>query len=207
MIQHPTHSPITSSTEFLKVYLERTLEGAVKAKSDTYSLGSQFDSKEAWENYMDLYDETIYRLNQSVLSCLTNACSGSDVQTWLSTTLTNLDTCREGMGVSSESLQSVLQSITIDVINALAIIKRLKHGMKTKEKYFGVLKQGAIESPTNGGRVDAVVALDGSGDYKTIQEAILLIQDDPPPQVKIVYLRTLLKHSTQYQRISILTLF
>ncbi|VVB06818.1 unnamed protein product [Arabis nemorensis] len=163
---------ITSSTEFLKVCLERTLEGAVKAKSDTYSLGSQFDSKGAWKNCMDLYDETIYRLNQSILSCLTKACSGSDVQTWLSTALTNLDTCREGMGVSSESLQSVLQSITIDVINALAIIKRLKQGMKTKEKYFGVLKQGAIESPTNGGRVDAVVALDGSGDYKTIQKAI-----------------------------------
>ncbi|VVB11035.1 unnamed protein product [Arabis nemorensis] len=158
------------------MYLEQTLEGAVKAKCDTYSLGSQFDSKGAWEDCMDLHDQTIYRLNQFVLSCLTNACSGSDVQTWLSMTLTNLDTCREGMselGVSSESLQSVLANITIDVINALAIIKGMKQKMKINENEFGVLKQGAMESPsTNGERVDVVVAQDGSGDYKTIQEAI-----------------------------------
>lgn len=125
LIQHPTQKPIRSTTQFLKVSVERTLDGAVKAKSDTYSLGSQFDSKQAWEDCMDLYDQTIHRLNQSV-SCPKNVCSGSDVQAWLSTALTNLDTCREGMtelGVSSDSLQSMLQSITIDVINALAINK------------------------------------------------------------------------------------
>ncbi|VVB06782.1 unnamed protein product [Arabis nemorensis] len=168
MIQYLTLK--TTTTEFLEVYVEQTLDGSVKAKSDTYSLGSQLKQgqKEAWEDCMDLYDQTIYRLNQSV-SCLKKVCYGSDVQTWLSTALTNLDTCRERMsevGVSSHSLQSVLQSITVDVINALAISK----GMKRK---FGILKALPIESPsTNGGRVDVVVAKDGSGDYKTIQEAV-----------------------------------
>ncbi|VVB04193.1 unnamed protein product [Arabis nemorensis] len=54
---------------------EPSTDGAVKAKSDTYSLGSQFDSKqgekEAWEDCMDLYDQTIHRLNQSVLQSIT----------------------------------------------------------------------------------------------------------------------------------------
>lgn len=115
------HKPIRSTTQFLQVSVERTLYGAVKGKSDTYSLEPEFGSKQAWEDCMDLYEQTIHRLNQSLL-CRKNACSRSDVQAWLSTALTNLDTCQEEMselGVSSHSLES----ITIDVINALAINK------------------------------------------------------------------------------------
>ncbi|VVA99196.1 unnamed protein product [Arabis nemorensis] len=45
--------------------------------------------------------------------------------------------------------------------------------MKRIENEFGVSKALPIKTPsTNDGRVDVVVAKDGSGDYKTIQEAI-----------------------------------
>lgn len=113
--------PIRSTTQFLKVSVEQTLAGTIKAKRDSYSLGPHLGSKQAWEDCMDLYEQTIHRLNQSSV-CPKNVCSRSDVQSWLSTALTNRDTCQEGMsklGVSSHSLQS----ITIDVINALAINK------------------------------------------------------------------------------------
>ncbi|KAL0746143.1 hypothetical protein Bca101_028145 [Brassica carinata] len=102
--------------------MERTLDCALKAKNDTYS---QFDSEQlkngAWEYCMELYDRTIHRLNQSV-SCPEDVCSRSDVHAWLSTALTNLETCREGMSelcLSSDSLQGII----IDVTNALAISK------------------------------------------------------------------------------------
>ncbi|CAN8308977.1 unnamed protein product [Cochlearia groenlandica] len=170
----PNPEPITSTTQFLKVSMERTLDGAVKAKRDTYSLGAHFNSKGAWEDCIDLYDHTIHRLNQS-MSCPMNVCFGSDdVQAWLSTALTNLDTCREGIskeiGVLSESLKTMLQSITIDVINALAINK----GIETTNNGFGGLRISKVEmeTPSISGRVDVVVAKDGSGDYKTIQEAV-----------------------------------
>ncbi|CAA7017329.1 unnamed protein product [Microthlaspi erraticum] len=174
LIQHPsTNRPIQSATQFLEVSVERTLDGALKARSDTYSLGAQFDSKQAWEDCMELYDQTIHRLNESV-SCPVNVCSRSDVQAWLSTALTNLDTCRQGMsllgGVSSGSLQSMLQSITIDVINALAINKVTL--TETNGNVFGALGINGMRKPSTGKRVDAVVAKDGSGDYKTIQEAV-----------------------------------
>nr|VDC58080.1 unnamed protein product [Brassica rapa] len=56
---------------------------------------------------MELYDRTIHRLNQSE-SCPKDVyCSRSDVHAWLSTALTNLETCREGMselGLSSDTL-------------------------------------------------------------------------------------------------------
>ncbi|VVB09495.1 unnamed protein product [Arabis nemorensis] len=42
--------------------------------------------------------------------------------------------------------------------------------MKRIENEFGVSK--ALPNETNGGRVDVVVAKHGSGDYKTIQEAV-----------------------------------
>ncbi|EOA21923.1 hypothetical protein CARUB_v10002406mg [Capsella rubella] len=160
------HKPIKSTTQFLQVSVEQTLYGAVKAKSDTYSLGPQFGSKQAWENCLDLYDQTIHRLNQSLL-CPKNACSRSDVQTWLSTALTNLDTCQEEMseaGVSSRSMQS----ITSNVINALAINKRMEtHGNAFRRRKV------EVETPSMiGGKVDVVVAQDGSGDYKSIQEAV-----------------------------------
>ncbi|XP_010426712.1 PREDICTED: putative pectinesterase/pectinesterase inhibitor 38 [Camelina sativa] len=163
------HKPIRSTTQFLQAAVERTLDGAVRAKDDTYSLGPQFGSKQAWEDCMDLYEQTIYRLNQSLL-CPKNAYSSRwDVQAWLSTALTNLDTCQEEiseLGVSSHSLDS----ITIDVINALAINKRLE----TKWKEFGTSKVEMKTAPsiTIGEKVDVVVAQDGSGDYKTIQEAV-----------------------------------
>ncbi|KAG2331044.1 hypothetical protein Bca52824_002224 [Brassica carinata] len=174
VIQHPTQKPIGSATEFLKVSMERTLDGVVKAKKDTYSLGEQFDSnhieKGAWEDCMELYDRTIHRLNQSV-SCQEDVCSRSDVQAWLSTALTNLETCREGMselGVSTDSLQG----ITIDITNALALSK----GMEANGNGFGGalgISKVAVETPSIRRRSpDAVVAQDGSGDYKTIQEAV-----------------------------------
>ncbi|KAL9285181.1 putative pectinesterase/pectinesterase inhibitor 38 [Arabidopsis thaliana] len=159
------HKPIRSTTQFLQVSVERTLDGAVKAKSDTYFLEPQFGSKQAWEECMDLYEQTIHRLNESVL-CPKNVCSRSDVQAWLSTALTNLDTCQEEMselGVSSHSLES----ITIDVINTLAINKR----MEQNGKEFGISKI-TMKTLSIGEKVDVVVAQDGSGDYKTIQEAV-----------------------------------
>ncbi|KFK27309.1 hypothetical protein AALP_AA8G365700 [Arabis alpina] len=73
------------------------------------------------------------------------------------------------IGVSFDSLQSMLRNITIDVINASAINK----GMKTNKNGFGISKVLAMETPsTTSGRLDVVVAQDGSGDYKTIQEAV-----------------------------------
>ncbi|CAN6860985.1 unnamed protein product [Brassica oleracea] len=119
--------------------MERTLDCALKAKNDTYS---QFDSEQlkngAWEDCMELYDRTIHRLNQSV-SCPEDVCSRSDVHAWLSTALTNLETCREGMSelcLSSDSLQGII----IDVTNALAISKTIVTGDRSKGRGFSTFK-------------------------------------------------------------------
>ncbi|XP_010523198.1 PREDICTED: putative pectinesterase/pectinesterase inhibitor 38 [Tarenaya hassleriana] len=154
--------PIRTTAQFVELSVKQTIEGAMQAKNRTYlSLGSELRNpreKAALEDCLELHDMTIRRLNQIML-CPTSHCSPSDVQMWLSSALTSLDTCLVGLSehnVSDHLLPSMLHDITYLLSNALSLNKRGKH----------------VGHPSEDQKIDAVVAKDGTGNYRTVKEAV-----------------------------------
>ncbi|KAE8655268.1 putative pectin methylesterase family protein [Hibiscus syriacus] len=103
-----------------------------------------YKEKAAWADCLKLYQQTILQLNQTLDA---TECSDFDEQTWLSSALTNLETCRAG--------------------NASFVPQTYQHGFPSWPNP-GDRKLLQSSSPTP----NLVVAQDGSGNHRTIKEAL-----------------------------------
>nr|GEX15367.1 pectinesterase 2-like [Tanacetum cinerariifolium] len=91
------YGPIKQKPDFLNALLKVTLESAKYAGSHTLTLGPKCRNKlekAAWADCLELYENTILTINKTVDPY--QKCSQVDMQTWLSTALTNLETCKAG---------------------------------------------------------------------------------------------------------------
>lgn len=134
------------------------------------------EARLAWDDCRDLYQDSIDRLNQSIAS----KNNRNDVQTWLTTSLANEQTCQDGfldlglppLSSLSPSFNLANANFTKSIYNALVIgkaisspcplAKRRKINDRKLLQFSGELKRA----------VDIVVAQDGSGSYKTINEGL-----------------------------------
>ncbi|WZZ48573.1 hypothetical protein YC2023_048680 [Brassica napus] len=170
--------PIKSESEFLKISVKLALERAILAKSHTSTLGPKCrDTREkaAWEDCLKLYDVTVSKINQTMDPNV--KCSKTDAQTWLSTALTNLDTCRAGfleLGVTDIVLPLMSNNVSNLICNTLAINKvPFNDTPPEKDGFPSWVKPGdrkLLQSSTP--RDNAVVAKDGSGNFRTIKDAV-----------------------------------
>ncbi|KAF3973214.1 hypothetical protein CMV_003345 [Castanea mollissima] len=172
------HSPIKQKSEFFTISKQLALERALKAQSNIISLGPKCKNareKAAWADCLELYEYTHHRLNKTIDPKL--KCSQTDAQTWLSTALTNLETCRAGfieLGVPDNLLPLMSNNVSKLISNALALNKvpytvpSYKHGFPTWVKPGDRKLLQSSSAP----KANIVVAQDGSGNYKTIKEAI-----------------------------------
>ncbi|KAK9291885.1 hypothetical protein L1049_019836 [Liquidambar formosana] len=156
------------------------MEQALNAQSRNKGLGSKCRNekeKAAWADCLQLYENTIYQLNSTLDN--STKCTDFDQQTWLSTALTNLETCRTGfveLGVSDFVLPLMSNNVSKLICNTLATYNNAPASPE-KQTY----KEGfpAWVSPrdrkllqTSSRRANVVVAQDGSGNYRTIQAAL-----------------------------------
>ncbi|GMP69927.1 hypothetical protein CsSME_00029002 [Camellia sinensis var. sinensis] len=164
-------------SEFRKMAMQIAMERALKAETHTKWLGSKCRNerqKTAWSDCLKLYESTILQLNHTLDP--NTKCSDFDAQTWLSTALTNLETCRAGfieLGVSDFMLPLMSNNVSKLISNTLAI----NNGSNEKQTY----KEGFPTWVSPGDRkllqssspaANLVVAQDGSGNYRTIQAAL-----------------------------------
>ncbi|CAB4269701.1 unnamed protein product [Prunus armeniaca] len=153
---NPTTTPIKEKSQFFKISTQLALDRAIHAQTNMYSFGSsKFQNaheKTAWDDCLELFDLTIQKLNKTVNP--TTKCTQDDSQTWLSTALTNLETCREG--------------------NTLAINKAPYTSQPNYKNGFPTwVKPGDRKLlQSSSAKADVVVAKDGSWNYKTISEAV-----------------------------------
>lgn len=168
-----------SKSEFKKDAVNLALEQSLKAQSHNKWLGSKCQNKKekaAWADCLNLYQETITLLNQTQDPA--TKCTDYDAQTWLSTALTNLETCRAGfaeLNVRDNVLPLMSNNVSVLISNTLSINNGSLPPETTRytDGFPSWLSTGDRKLlQTSTPAADLVVAKDGSGDYKTITEAL-----------------------------------
>ncbi|XP_062174869.1 pectinesterase 2-like [Alnus glutinosa] len=178
---NPSKTPIKQKSDFLKLSKQLALERGSKALDHVFSLGLKCRNareKAAWADCLELYQQTISRLNKTVNPSVT--CTQTDAQTWLSTALTNLETCRAGfieLGVSDYVLPLMSNNVSKLISNTLAINNvNVLYGEPNYKEGFPTWVKGGdrklLQSSSPASQANIVVANDGSGNYKTIKEAV-----------------------------------
>ncbi|GJU64561.1 pectinesterase 2-like protein [Tanacetum coccineum] len=178
---NPNYGHIKQKPDFVQALLKVTLERAKHAGSHTLTLGPKCRNKHekaAWADCLELYENTILKINKTVDPY--KKCSQVDMQTWLSTALTNLETCRAGfaeLGVRDNVWPLMSNNVSYLISNTLGMNKggnSLYAAPSPKKTMFpNWVKPGdrkLLQSSTP--QANIVVAQDGSGNYKTIGAAI-----------------------------------
>lgn len=175
------NTPIKQNSDFFKLSTKLALDRAIHAHNDLVPVGPKCRSpkeKAAWADCLELYEFTVLRLNKTYEP--TSKCTQEDLQTWLSTALTNLETCRAGlleMGVSEHLLPYVSNNVSKLISNTLALNRSpYKHDNNNyyKDGFPTWVKPGdrKLLQSSAASQADVVVAQDGSGNYKTVKEAV-----------------------------------
>lgn len=175
--QDCSHSP-QSKNDFRILATKLALEWSIDALDYIKWFGlTRYEDKKrgAWTDCLKLHESTIVQLTRT-LDKSTNH-SDFDVQTWLSSALTNLDTCQTGfdeLGVT-DYIFSLKNNNVSQLISNILAINNVETDHQTTYK-------GGFPSWVSGGdrglllskwlSPDFVVAQDGSGNFLTIKEAI-----------------------------------
>lgn len=188
-----------SSNSFRDLALKVTMEQAIEAHRLVASVDSNsFDErgKLAWKDCLELYKDTVDLLNRSIMSSNNIKNNPLDTLTWLSASFANHQTCRNGFEdfqiTSShfEFFPSMLSNFSKLLSNSLAIHKSvsaktpsfdkqtirgrrlLSDGSSWPEWLSGATRKLLQSRLAATEAADIVVAQDGTGNYKTISEAV-----------------------------------
>ncbi|EEF51542.1 Pectinesterase-2 precursor, putative [Ricinus communis] len=159
--------------------IDLAMQRAITAQSHNKYLGSKCRNekeKAAWADCLKLYEDTIIQLNHTLDP--NTKCTDYDAQTWLSTALTNLETCRAGfveLGVSDFMLPLMSNNVSKLIGNTLAINNGSSSASPQtyKDGFPSWVKPGDRKLlQTSSSTPNLVVAQDGSGNYRTIKQAL-----------------------------------
>ncbi|KAJ1383705.1 Pectinesterase, catalytic [Sesbania bispinosa] len=173
------NKPIKNKSDFFKVSLQLAIERAQRGQINTHSLGPKCRNaheRAAWADCLELYEHTIQRLNKTIDP--NTKCSQTDAQTWLSTALTNLETCRAGfydLGVQHYLLPLLSNNVTQLLSNTLSLNKVPFQQPSYKDGFPTWVKPGdrkLLQTSSAASKANVVVAKDGSGKYTTVKAAV-----------------------------------
>ncbi|TQE08720.1 hypothetical protein C1H46_005704 [Malus baccata] len=193
----------TDPEVIFKLSLQVAIHAAAKLPGLPAKIGLNIANDTHLEKVLDvcegLFEDVVDRLNDSLTSMdvnqgdkLLTAAKINDIKTWLSTTLTDQETCLDSLADLNSTLvqefKAAVQNTTEFSSNSLAIVAKILSlltnlNVPVHRRLLGV---GGSEvdfpgwvSPgdrrllqDNNATAQIVVAKDGTGDFKTIQEAV-----------------------------------
>ncbi|KAF3433133.1 hypothetical protein FNV43_RR24235 [Rhamnella rubrinervis] len=177
---------VKHKTDFRKILVGVALERALNVKQHALQFGQNCENeqqKAAWTDCLKLYDNTVLQLNRTLQGLGNNwSCTNFDAQTWLSTALTNIETCRAGSvelnvwyfihPIAFNNNVSELISNGL-AINSELVGKRDNSSTQAVGKFPSwVTKHERKLLRSSNVKAHLVVAKDGSGHFRTVQAAI-----------------------------------
>ncbi|KAL3521431.1 hypothetical protein ACH5RR_019580 [Cinchona calisaya] len=168
--------------DFRTMTVQVALEQVHSARKYAKNLKHQCRTKKkkaVWRDCNELLSNTVLQLNCTIEGFRANNTSDFDAQTWLSTALTNLEICQSGsqdLNVT-QLLSPILTSNVSQLIsNCLAVNGVLLEHQEYQDGFPSWVTPGQRKllqsSLTLSRTANAVVALDGSGQFRSIQAAI-----------------------------------
>ncbi|CAN1180496.1 Probable pectinesterase/pectinesterase inhibitor 33, partial [Linum perenne] len=181
--------------------VEAALRKAVDAERKVQrwqSRAKDHAQRATWVDCVHLHSSTIRRLNRTLdgLRSSPKSCTNLDAQTWLSSSLTNLETCLTGSGdlnVSSEFVRPMMSGNLTKLISVSLAVncgflqpqerrRILLYNDETDEtdetdhtepfpKWFGTRERRVLQQ-VRARASNVVVARDGSGHFRSVQQAI-----------------------------------
>ncbi|XP_042035392.1 pectinesterase-like [Salvia splendens] len=171
----PSPSPSPTLNQNLTNSLHVVVASALNEANDTLvhiNLAKPSDSREraALSDCSEFYCLSVEHLSQSLHPGLGS--TPFDVQIWLSTALTNLDSCRTSMAEQSVAHPFFMRNHASELITKALAINAEMVGPGSQKHLHSCLPDvdDVPEQPRGGGAV--VVAQDGSGTFRTIKEAV-----------------------------------
>lgn len=183
--------------QFKNLILRIAMDQSVKAQIHIMWLGSKCESKQekaAWKDCITLYQDTINILNQTLNR--TKQITSSDLQTWLSTALTNIDTCQTGfheLGIGNNVLTLIPNKNISEIISNFLALNNASSLIPPKSNKSGFPRwlspndRKLLESQSLS--PDIMVAKDGSGNFKTIREALKAIPNRNERKRFVIYVK------------------
>lgn len=179
--------------KFLANYVHQ-LDNAIAVAKGTRNHINGFNELGPVEDCLELMDLSMDRVRDSVTALASSSAtqqsqSLADVHTWLSSLLTNHVTCIDGLNNSS-SLRNITEDLIVRARTSLAMVAKLipaaidnrkekemllpsKRRSKKFPSWVTKKDRKLLESSAvDGIKADLVVAQDGTGNYRTISEAI-----------------------------------
>ncbi|KAL5812707.1 hypothetical protein ACOSQ3_027657 [Xanthoceras sorbifolium] len=170
-------------SQFRKMMVRLAMDRAINARKHVLRFGPNCDNnnrKAAWSDCLKLYANTVLQLNRTLQGLGSHrSCTDFDAQTWLSTALTNIQTCELGsleLNVSDFITPIMSSNLSQLISNSLAV-----NGVLLKKENVSYTEEGfpswlsrhdrrLLQSSKT--KANLVVAKDGSGHYRTVQGAI-----------------------------------
>ncbi|CAI0404435.1 unnamed protein product, partial [Linum tenue] len=188
--------PGAGRSEFRIAIIEATLGQALDAARRVYRWKSRARThaeRATWIDCIRFHVGTVRQLNRTLHGLRSpKSCTDFDAQTWLSTSLTNLETCLTGsadLNATDWARPMMSANLSQLISNTLAVNGGLLRPQDEDEedvgggetasfpKWFGARQRRRLlqQQPSLGSasvRGNLVVAKDGSGHYRTVQAAI-----------------------------------
>ena len=139
------HFKIKHRVEFREMLVQLALNQALTMQKDAQENSQQQQNssvhKKVHGDCLKLFENTIFHLNRTLegLNDASKNCSPDDAQTWLTTSLTNIDTCKSGaLELNAQDFNFIMQTNVTEMIrNILAInMHFLKHSKGTNNDFI-----------------------------------------------------------------------
>lgn len=179
----------------------RRVGKALYASTDFNNMEMSARVRSAYSDCLELLEESMEQLEQSLTTVAPSSSSPStysfdDVMTWLSASLTNQETCTDGLSDAEEGevkdlMKDKVKDLAEMVSNSLAIYsssksdtsegddigvqdprRRLMSSPEMFPEWVSKKERNLMEMPAAAIQADVVVSKDGNGTCKTIKEAI-----------------------------------
>ncbi|XP_060175276.1 probable pectinesterase/pectinesterase inhibitor 33 [Lycium barbarum] len=194
----------TCKAEFRTMTAQVALEQVLLVQNHSKKMGPHCRGKRkklVWMDCDKLIDNTIFQLNRTLHGIGSNStsCTDFDAQTWLSASLTNIETCLSGsnqLNVSNILHPTLSTNVSQLLSNSLAVNGELVDSQNSTEiggfpSWVTTRERKLIQSSTSSLAAKAiyVVAQDGSGNFRTIQAAINAAAEKVSDQRTIIYIK------------------